>query len=257
MTTTIETKYGTANIGPDGYYRITSYKEGNHSKKLHRLIFEDFYQIKLPSNMVIHHEDENKLNNEMWNLVPMTHEEHAIIHHKGKPLSDEHKEKISQANKGKLISEESRKRMSEAHIGISPSVETRKKLSEAITGEKNYWYGKHHSDETKEKIRQSKLGTKHSEETKRKMSKIHSGQTHTLESRLEMSKNKTKTGIFNVFKLPNKSCKQGFTWAYYYDDENGKRKILSSVDLNKLKEKVLKKGLDWFELVDGEWVQCK
>ena len=257
MTTKIKTKFGTANIGQDGYYRIISNDKGNHSKKLHRLIFEDFYKIKLPSNIVIHHEDGNKLNNNIWNLVPMRNDEHTIIHHQGKTLSDETKKKISKSNKGKIVSEEGRKNMSEAHKGNSPSLETRKKLSEANKGEKSYWYGKHHSEETKEKIRNAHLGLKPSEETRKKMSESQKGRTHSLESKLKMSKNKNKTGIFNVFKLTNNNCKQGFTWAYYYDDEEGNRKMLSSVSLEKLKKKVLSKGFDWFELIDGEWVQCK
>lgn len=119
--TSIKTKYGTANIGHDGYYRITSSKEGNWGKQLHRLIFEDFYQIKLPSNVVIHHEDGNKLNNKIWNLVPMTREEHTIIHRKCKKHSDETKEKISEVHTGKTVSEETRKKMSKAHYGRNNS----------------------------------------------------------------------------------------------------------------------------------------
>ena len=42
----IDTKFGKATI-LNGYYRITSTKEGNNNKSLHRLIFEDFYQSPL------------------------------------------------------------------------------------------------------------------------------------------------------------------------------------------------------------------
>lgn len=79
----IKTKFGNAKIHNSGYYIITSRVEGNHHKLLHRLIFEDFYQIKLPKNIVIHHEDGNKLNNEIWNLVPMTDKEHNSLHNTG------------------------------------------------------------------------------------------------------------------------------------------------------------------------------
>lgn len=79
---TIQTKFGTASISYEGYYRITSVKEGNLNKLLHRLVFEDFYQTELPSDWIIHHVDGNKLNNEIWNLVPMTKSEHAAIHMK-------------------------------------------------------------------------------------------------------------------------------------------------------------------------------
>lgn len=39
MTPKIKTKYGMVSVDSDGYYRITSVKEGNCDKRLHRLIF--------------------------------------------------------------------------------------------------------------------------------------------------------------------------------------------------------------------------
>ena len=72
MSTTIQTKYGTARISRDGYFRIISGKEGNYGKHLHRLIFEDFYKIKLPKHIQIHHDDGDKLNNNIWNLIPLS-----------------------------------------------------------------------------------------------------------------------------------------------------------------------------------------
>ena len=83
---TIATKFGNVGISDDGYYRVYSKKEGNYMKLLHRLIFEDFYQTKIPSDWIIHHEDGNKLNNEIWNLVPMTKQEHVTIHHTSKTV---------------------------------------------------------------------------------------------------------------------------------------------------------------------------
>jgi len=68
-----------------------------------------------------------------------------------------------------------------------------------------------------------------------------------LDSKLEMSKKRTSTGYFRVCKHKNKKCKNGFTWDYNYFDKNGMRKNISSVDFDKLKEKVLAKGLEWRE----------
>ena len=95
---TVETKFGNVGISDDGYYRIYSKKEGNYMKLLHRLIFEEFYQTEIPSDWIIHHEDENKLNNEIWNLVPMSKEEHVAIHHKGKTVPFKSRKKISKAH---------------------------------------------------------------------------------------------------------------------------------------------------------------
>ena len=77
------------------------------------------------------------------------------------------------------------------------------------------------------------------------------GKEMSKETRKMMSDSKTKllntTGYFGVTKLIDDNYTQGFRWGYHYR-ENGKRKFLSSVDLNKLKEKVLAKGLEWREL---------
>ena len=58
----------------------------------------------------------------------------------GREVSEETKEKISNSNKGKFVSEETRKKISENHHNIS--------------GKNNPMYGKKHSPETIEKIKQ-------------------------------------------------------------------------------------------------------
>ena len=191
----IKTKFGTACVDGNGYLRISSSKEGNHSKSLHRLVFEDFYQIKLPPNIVIHHEDGNKLNNEIWNLVPMTNEEHSAMHHTGVVFTEERCKKISEAKKGFKF-----------------------------------------SDKSKEKMRQAKLG-----------------KPQTKEMMINRSKTNNRLGIFRVFISQNKTSKQGFDYCYNYT-ENGKRYELHSVDIFRLKDKVLAKGLDWI-IVDEDKVK--
>ena len=52
------------------------------------------------------------------------------------------------------------------------------------------------------------------------------------------------TGILRVFPVFNDEYNQGFSWHYRYR-ENNRYKTLSSVDLYKLKEKVLSNGLEW------------
>lgn len=70
MNTKITTKFGIAKINKDGYYQITSRKEGNNNKFLHRLIWETVWG-KIPKNWVIHHIDGNKTNNCILNLLGM------------------------------------------------------------------------------------------------------------------------------------------------------------------------------------------
>ena len=70
--------------------------------------------------------------------------------------------------------------------GCVVSEETRKKMSEAMSGEKNPFYGKHHSEESKKKMSESlkglqtgeknpMFGKHHSEESKKKMSYVRKG----------------------------------------------------------------------------------
>ena len=76
----LHTKFGTAKIIGD-YYKISSGKEGNNNKALHRLIYEDFYGVTLPSEIDVHHKDDNKLNNCICNLEALTHADHASEHY--------------------------------------------------------------------------------------------------------------------------------------------------------------------------------
>ena len=89
MSTIIKTKYGRAGLNHKGYYRITSRKEGNHHKQLHRLIYEDFYKVCLLPFVDLHHIDGNKQNNSINNLKPIYHKEHTRKHLTGKKLSKE------------------------------------------------------------------------------------------------------------------------------------------------------------------------
>lgn len=164
-------KWGTSKTNNYGYHQIKSGKEGHHGKLLHRLIFEDYYNINLeeefPNGVHIHHQDENKLNNEIWNLIPMSPSEHSSLHNKGKnhPL-----------------------------------------------------FGNHHSEKTC----------------------------------MKMSKTRNSSRVYRVSKRNDNHCKQGFIWTYEYYDENNNRKAITSVDLDKLKEKVLAKGLEWIKLDEVE-----
>ena len=83
----------------------------------------------------------------------------------GKSLSAEHKKSVSDTNKGKPKSEEHKQKLREAATGRILSNETKLKLSITSSGERNGFYGKHHTEETKEKLKYPK-----SDETKKKLS---------------------------------------------------------------------------------------
>ena len=75
----MKTKWGNAEITNIGYYQITSHKEGNRHKLLHRLIYESFYG-NIPEGYDIHHKNGNKLDNCILNLALIRHDEHARQH---------------------------------------------------------------------------------------------------------------------------------------------------------------------------------
>ena len=78
--------------------------------------------------------------------------------------------------------------------GTVISEETRKKLSEESKGEKNNFYGKTHSEETKRKQSEVKIGKTHSEESKRKISEANKGHNVSEETKKKLSEaNKGKT----------------------------------------------------------------
>lgn len=100
MTNKIQTEFGNVGINKDGYRYITSSKEGNYGKTLHKLIYEKHYG-KVPEGFEVHHKDWNKLNNDIMNLELMTKYEHRLLHNKDKNVSDEIRKKMSKAKKGK------------------------------------------------------------------------------------------------------------------------------------------------------------
>lgn len=79
----MKTKFGNVKIHKDGYYRITSRKEGNKNKYLHHLIWEDFYDKPMPKGYVIHHINKDKLDNRIQNLQCVEHDLHLRFHNKG------------------------------------------------------------------------------------------------------------------------------------------------------------------------------
>lgn len=227
----LHTEWGTAKLQKTGYYRITSKKEGYANKHLHRLIFEKFYGMDIPKGFVIHHKNENKEDNCILNLQLMSKKQHQLHHNGGNkhwtynnPMSIETRRKISEAGKGRIVSDETKKKISQFHKGRKRSVETCKRISE------------------------SKKGKKLSEDHKLKLSEAHKGHIHSKEQKEKIgksiSKSQTSTGIYRVSKHKNKNVKQGFVWRYIYR-VNGKVKEIVSIDIEKLKQKVLDKGLDW------------
>lgn len=242
MTEVIKTKYGNATLNDYGYYHITSGKEGNHCKYLHRLIFEDFYNIKLneefPEGIIIHHVDGNKTNNEIWNLIPIPLSEHSKLHRNeeeepfySKPKTLSHKMRISQQHNT---------------TGIFRVLPYTKGVKYAYydSDNKRKWLTAPTLNKLKEKVLEKGFEWIVLDETLAKQT-----EKKYLEKYLKTHENHS-SGIKRVRKKKSKTAKQGFIWEYVAQKDN-KRLYISSIDLDKLKEKVLARGLKW-EVIEEE-----
>ena len=144
------------------------------------------------------------------NLINLTNGGDGTL---GNIQSNESRLKISKALTGKKLSESHIKNLRDAKLGKKLSEKTKQKMSEAHSGEKHPMFGKTHSLEAREKIRQFQLnrppvsletrlkiskslsgvnhpnfGKKFSDETKRKLSQSHKKiyqKTHKVENKLE------------------------------------------------------------------------
>ena len=110
---------------------------------------------------------------------------------KGKKLSIEARKKIGDAHKGKVLSNEHIKIIRERMIGEN-NINYRK----GLFGEKNPFYGKHHTLDQKEKWSIMRKGVKLSEETKRKIGEFNKGKILSNETIEKMVEKRKKTYKF-------------------------------------------------------------
>ncbi len=118
--------------------------------------------------------------------------------HKGKSLSEEHKQKLSAAHKGKVLSEETKQKMSAAHKGKLFSEETKQNMSAARKG-------RTFSEEAKQKMsaaRKGKPGKPLSEETKQKLSAALKGKPSPMKGRTLSEETKQKLSAAHKGQVP-------------------------------------------------------
>jgi hypothetical protein len=102
-------------------------------------------------------------------------------------FTEEHKKKLSEAHLGQIPWNKGKTGLQVSWLkGGNHSEETKLKLREALSGENHPNYGKHLSEETKEKIslanigHQNFLGKKHNKETREKLRLSHLGENNPL-----------------------------------------------------------------------------
>ena len=117
---------------------------------------------------------------------------------------------LSGGKNGYHHSEKSKCKISKANMNRIFSAEHRKKLSESAkrrTGEKNPFFNKHHSVETKNILSQKNKGRKLSMETRLKMSQSHKGQRLPKEVIDKMVKHRHKKAVKQIDINTNETIK--------------------------------------------------
>lgn len=150
------------------------------SRKRARRIWEQCNNATILPKMHIHHKDGNPFNNEINNLQICTPEEHWLIHYtQGDPIAF-HGKFIIKANNYYLLSKEDQKKkmtnLSKAQsLKWKNDIAWRNEKILSMSGKGNPFFGKTHSEETRNKIRNNKkvlkgkdhylYGKKHKEDT--------------------------------------------------------------------------------------------
>jgi hypothetical protein len=144
--------------------------------------------------------------------------------HLGKMLSEEHKHNISNGIKA-TMTDERRHQISEQSKLLWQDDDYRANQIARLTGENNPFYGKHHTEEAKEKNRQAHLGENNSrygihlsEETKKKISDANKisllGKHHTEETKKKMSDSQLGHVVSNDTKSKLSKDKQVKSTAF-------------------------------------------
>ena len=146
------------------YFGSFSDKTFNHTKKIILQTFETRKKA-LQAEIILHNFYNVNTNPHFANRAKQTSTS-FFFSLNGQNLSTEWKENIGKAHRGRIFSKEHRKKLRESNLG-----------KPGMVGKNHPMYGRSHSEETKEKMRISRvgkkpcLGHKHSDETKQKLSK--------------------------------------------------------------------------------------
>jgi len=115
----------------------------------------------------------------------------------------------SEAGKGRIFSEEHKRKIGDSRRGISyedrfgekKAKEIKIKISISQRGKKNYWYGKHHNDETKAKISKANKGRKCSKETRELLSRYGKGRKKSEAYKRKMAEIQTYYSLIQERKI--------------------------------------------------------
>ena len=176
------------------YNNITS--KNRYYKYTHELLHQWKIENNYHCKCVIHHRDDteecrkyNEEHYERWGCnedgtfeygkyaIFMTHTDHSSYHNSGDKCS-------------------------------MKRPEVRAKVSATKKGQVSTFKGKHHSEESKQKLRESHLGKKASEETRKKLSELHKGERHWNYGKHHSEETCEKIRIANTGKHHSEETRQ-------------------------------------------------
>jgi hypothetical protein len=133
--------------------------------------------------------DNNKLLHAFWMMSNCRKKNRYVPSSRSYEEAKElHSVAISKTMKGRKLSKETKNKISEANSGKKRTEEQCKNISKSLKGKDNGWNNRKHSEDSKQKMAEAKIGTKASEETKLKMSASRIGRKHSEETKQNMSK---------------------------------------------------------------------
>ena len=203
----IKGKILSTKVNTPPYYPRVSLSVNGKMKlvQVHRLVAQAFVYNPDPEHKTqVGHKDESRTNNRADNLEWVTPKENSNM-----PL---HRERVSKANEGKVLSAETKSKISLSQKG-------------KYKGEKNPFYHKHHTNETKKKMSDIKKmtyqGGNHPQAKKVVCDNIVYGSAVEASKALNINRNTLKCWLNGSNKMPKEWKDRGLR---YFD--GGKNELL-------------------------------
>lgn len=203
----IKGKILSTKVNTPPYYPRVSLSVNGKMKlvQVHRLVAQAFVYNPDPEHKTqVGHKDESRTNNRADNLEWVTPKENSNM-----PL---HRERVSKANEGKVLSAETKSKISLSQKG-------------KYKGEKNPFYNKHHTNETKKKMSDIKKmtyqGGNHPQAKKVICDNIVYGSAVEASKALNINRNTLKCWLNGSNKMPKEWKDRGLR---YFD--GGKNELL-------------------------------